>query len=126
LRVSLRGSDEWSGCEPHSPGTSGGSSSSVSDCYRPTPLRPGHASRDLPGPAGRCSPLRLPGDARLQSPRPRRELPNWSYSASDFWAWVHELRATGAYDPHSDMARVYWAHFPVATTLGFEAGSQEE
>ncbi|XP_075910248.1 otospiralin [Petromyzon marinus] len=77
----------------------------------------------LLGAALLCVSLAMP---RLQSPRPRRELPNWSYSASDFWAWVHELRATGAYDPHSDMARVYWAHFPVATTLGFEAGSQEE
>lgn len=41
----------------------------------------------------------------------------WS---SDFYGWMEELRAQGAYDTLLDMARTYWAHFPLNSYLGYE------
>ncbi|KAM4701119.1 otospiralin-like [Discoglossus pictus] len=53
--------------------------------------------------------------------REKRAMPNWSMSASDFYGWVEELRRLGAYDKTDEMAKIYWAHFPIATELGYDA-----
>ncbi|CAJ0921872.1 unnamed protein product [Ranitomeya imitator] len=58
--------------------------------------------------------------------REKREMPNWSMSASDFYGWVDELRRLAAYDKSNEMARIYWAHFPLASHLGFDHSDDEE
>ncbi|XP_077155774.1 otospiralin-like [Ranitomeya variabilis] len=58
--------------------------------------------------------------------REKREMPNWSMSASDFYGWVDELRRLAAYDKSNEMARIYWAHFPLASHLGFDHPDDEE
>uniref|UniRef100_A0A6I8QV45 Uncharacterized protein n=1 Tax=Xenopus tropicalis TaxID=8364 RepID=A0A6I8QV45_XENTR len=56
----------------------------------------------------------------------KRAMPNWSMSASDFYGWVEELRQLAAYDKSEELARIYWAHFPVASQLGYDVPEQEE
>ncbi|XP_069828517.1 otospiralin-like [Dendropsophus ebraccatus] len=58
--------------------------------------------------------------------REKRAMPNWSMSASDFEGWVDELRRLAAYDKTDEMARIYWAHFPIASHLGYEDPEAEE
>ncbi|KAE8625421.1 hypothetical protein XENTR_v10006268 [Xenopus tropicalis] len=58
--------------------------------------------------------------------REKRAMPNWSMSASDFYGWVEELRQLAAYDKSEELARIYWAHFPVASQLGYDVPEQEE
>ncbi|XP_053311072.1 otospiralin-like [Spea bombifrons] len=58
--------------------------------------------------------------------REKRAIPNWSMSASDFYGWVEELRRLGAYDKTDEMARIYWAHFPIASQLGYDVPDAEE
>uniref|UniRef100_A0A8C4N640 Uncharacterized protein n=1 Tax=Eptatretus burgeri TaxID=7764 RepID=A0A8C4N640_EPTBU len=52
--------------------------------------------------------------------RVRREMPNWSYWTSDFWGWVAQMRELGVRQPIRDLARIFWAHFPIATSLGYD------
>ncbi|KAM3936123.1 otospiralin-like [Leptodactylus fuscus] len=58
--------------------------------------------------------------------REKRAMPNWSMSASDFYGWVDELRRLAAYDKTNEMARTYWAHFPIASHLGYDDPEDEE
>ncbi|CAH2223230.1 otospiralin-like [Pelobates cultripes] len=58
--------------------------------------------------------------------REKRAMPNWSMSASDFYGWVEELRSLAAYDKTDEMARIYWAHFPIASHLGYDVPEVEE
>ncbi|XP_041932701.1 otospiralin-like [Alosa sapidissima] len=62
--------------------------------------------------------------------RGKRSMPNWNLWASDFYGWVEELRAQASYDTLQDLARTYWAHFPIASYLGYDstpdAGQPEE
>ncbi|XP_053563606.1 otospiralin-like [Bombina bombina] len=58
--------------------------------------------------------------------REKRAMPNWSMSASDFYGWVEELRKLGAYDKTEDMARIYWAHFPIASQLGYDVTDYDD
>ncbi|KAM8977435.1 otospiralin-like [Pelodytes ibericus] len=58
--------------------------------------------------------------------REKRAIPNWSMSASDFYGWVQELRQLAAYDQTDEMAKIYWAHFPVASHLGYDVPDSEE
>ncbi|KAG8586977.1 hypothetical protein GDO81_005528 [Engystomops pustulosus] len=58
--------------------------------------------------------------------REKRSMPNWSMSASDFYGWVDELRRLAAYDKTNEMARIYWAHFPIASHLGYDDSDSEE
>ncbi|XP_056412027.1 otospiralin-like [Hyla sarda] len=58
--------------------------------------------------------------------REKRAMPNWSMSSSDFYGWVDELRRLAAYDKTNEMARIYWAHFPIASYLGYEDPDAEE
>ncbi|KAJ8246587.1 hypothetical protein GJAV_G00253100 [Gymnothorax javanicus] len=58
--------------------------------------------------------------------REKRSMPNWSLSASDFFAWVENLRAHAGYDRIEDLARTFWAHFPPANQLGYDTPDHEE
>uniref|UniRef100_A0A667ZMK1 Uncharacterized protein n=1 Tax=Myripristis murdjan TaxID=586833 RepID=A0A667ZMK1_9TELE len=51
----------------------------------------------------------------------KRSLPYWNLWSSDFFGWVEELRAQAAYDRIQDLARTFWAHFPIATELGYDS-----
>uniref|UniRef100_A0A8C4PVX5 Uncharacterized protein n=1 Tax=Eptatretus burgeri TaxID=7764 RepID=A0A8C4PVX5_EPTBU len=62
----------------------------------------------------------------LISCRVRREMPNWSYWTSDFWGWVAQMRELGVRQPIRDLARIFWAHFPIATSLGYDASPDNE
>ncbi|KAG7331266.1 hypothetical protein KOW79_005235 [Hemibagrus wyckioides] len=48
-------------------------------------------------------------------------LPYWNMWTSDFYGWMEELRAQGAYDTLLDLARTYWAHFPLTSYLGYDS-----
>ncbi|KAK2905253.1 hypothetical protein QQF64_033518 [Cirrhinus molitorella] len=51
--------------------------------------------------------------------RVKRNLPYWNLWSSDFYGWVDELRSQSGYDTLLDLARNYWAHFPIAGFLGY-------
>uniref|UniRef100_A0A673KD34 Uncharacterized protein n=1 Tax=Sinocyclocheilus rhinocerous TaxID=307959 RepID=A0A673KD34_9TELE len=51
--------------------------------------------------------------------RAKRSLPYWNLWSSDFYGWVDELRSQSGYDTLLDLARNYWAHFPIASFLGY-------
>ncbi|KAI4591236.1 hypothetical protein MJG53_002285, partial [Ovis ammon polii x Ovis aries] len=53
-------------------------------------------------------------------------MPYWPFSASDFWNYVQHFQALGAYPQLEDMARTFFAHFPLGTTLGFHVPYGEE
>ncbi|KAF4087227.1 hypothetical protein AMELA_G00093150 [Ameiurus melas] len=48
-------------------------------------------------------------------------MPYWNMWSSDFYGWMEELRAQGAYDTLLDLARTYWAHFPLTSYLGYDS-----
>ncbi|XP_028657154.1 otospiralin-like [Erpetoichthys calabaricus] len=58
--------------------------------------------------------------------REKRDMPNWSYSASDFFAWVEQLRSHAGYEKMDELARTFWAHFPSAARLGYEQPHSDE
>ncbi|KAJ1118132.1 hypothetical protein NDU88_006327 [Pleurodeles waltl] len=58
--------------------------------------------------------------------REKRSMPNWSMSSEDFFGWVEELRGLAGYDHIDELAKVFWAHFPSATRLGYEEPDPEE
>lgn len=41
----------------------------------------------------------------------------WS---SDFFGWFEEMRARAAYEGMEDLARTFWAHFPIGNGLGYD------
>lgn len=47
----------------------------------------------------------------------------WS---SDFYGWMEELRAQGAYEALMDLTRTYWLHFPIGSYLGDDSTEQEQ
>ncbi|KAM5325801.1 otospiralin isoform 2-T2 [Glossophaga mutica] len=53
-------------------------------------------------------------------------MPYWPFSTSDFWNYVQYFQTLGAYPQIEDMARTFFAHFPLGTTLGFHVPYQEE
>ncbi|XP_062311591.1 otospiralin-like, partial [Osmerus eperlanus] len=57
--------------------------------------------------------------------RERRSMPYWNMWSSDFVGWMEELRAQGGYDRLDDLARTFWAHFPIATGLGYDEPEPE-
>uniref|UniRef100_A0A665WTS1 Otospiralin n=1 Tax=Echeneis naucrates TaxID=173247 RepID=A0A665WTS1_ECHNA len=58
--------------------------------------------------------------------RDKRSLPYWGLWSSDFFGWLEELRAQAADRGIQDLARTYWAHFPIANGLGYDAPEKEE
>ncbi|XP_041699405.1 otospiralin-like [Coregonus clupeaformis] len=57
--------------------------------------------------------------------REKREMPNWALWSSDFTGWLQELTAQAGYDRIQDLARTYWAHFPIASYLGYDIPDQD-
>uniref|UniRef100_A0A673Y534 Uncharacterized protein n=1 Tax=Salmo trutta TaxID=8032 RepID=A0A673Y534_SALTR len=57
--------------------------------------------------------------------RDKREMPNWALWSSDFTGWLQELTAQAGYDRIQDLARTYWAHFPIASYLGYDSPDQD-
>ncbi|KAG8508297.1 Otospiralin [Galemys pyrenaicus] len=53
-------------------------------------------------------------------------MPYWPFSTSDFWGYVQHFQALGAYPQLEDLARTFFAHFPLGATLGFQVPFQEE
>ncbi|XP_069071550.1 otospiralin [Pleurodeles waltl] len=51
--------------------------------------------------------------------------PYWSYSTSDFWNYVEHFRSLGAYHRINDLARTFFAHYPIGDTLGYEVSEHE-
>ncbi|XP_069493003.1 otospiralin-like [Ambystoma mexicanum] len=58
--------------------------------------------------------------------REKRSMPNWSMSSEDFFGWVEELRSLAGYEHIDELAKVFWAHFPSASRLGYEVPDAEE
>ncbi|GAA6227397.1 otospiralin-like [Lates japonicus] len=52
--------------------------------------------------------------------REKRSLPYWGLWSSDFFGWLEELRAQAALDGMHDLARTFWAHFPIGSELGYD------
>ncbi|KAM9663609.1 otospiralin [Trichechus inunguis] len=53
-------------------------------------------------------------------------MPYWPFSTSDFWNYVQYFQSLGAYPQIEDLARTFFAHFPLGTTLGFHVPYQED
>uniref|UniRef100_A0A3B4YKW7 Uncharacterized protein n=1 Tax=Seriola lalandi dorsalis TaxID=1841481 RepID=A0A3B4YKW7_SERLL len=58
--------------------------------------------------------------------REKRSLPYWDLWSSDFFGWLEELRAQAAHDGMQDLARTFWAHFPIGNELGYDTSYYEE
>ncbi|NP_001087267.1 otospiralin L homeolog precursor [Xenopus laevis] len=52
--------------------------------------------------------------------------PYWPFSTSDFWLYVEHFRSLGAYDKINDMARTFFAHYPIGDTLGYTSKNHDE
>ncbi|XP_047457272.1 otospiralin-like [Mugil cephalus] len=53
--------------------------------------------------------------------RQKRSLPYWGMWSSDFYGWLEELRAQAADSGIQDLARTFWAHFPISNGLGYDS-----
>ncbi|XP_037646521.1 otospiralin-like [Sebastes umbrosus] len=53
--------------------------------------------------------------------REKRSLPYWGMWSSDFFGWLEELQAQAAHHGMQDLARTFWAHFPIANELGYDS-----
>ncbi|KAM9346808.1 otospiralin-like [Symphorus nematophorus] len=58
---------------------------------------------------------------RREKEREKRSLPYWGLWSSDFFGWLEELRAQAAHQGMQDLARTFWAHFPIANELGYDS-----
>ncbi|XP_069010219.1 otospiralin-like [Embiotoca jacksoni] len=53
--------------------------------------------------------------------RQKRSLPYWGLWSSDFFGWLEELQAQAADNGMQDLARTFWAHFPISSELGYNS-----
>ncbi|XP_039674478.1 otospiralin-like [Perca fluviatilis] len=53
--------------------------------------------------------------------REKRSLPYWGMWSSDFFGWLEELQAQAAHNGMQDLARTFWAHFPIGSQLGYDS-----
>ncbi|EAW71179.1 otospiralin [Pongo pygmaeus] len=83
---------------------------------------PGLALCLLLGPLAGAKPVQEEGDPYAELPA----MPYWPFSTSDFWNYVQHFQALGAYPQIEDMARTFFAHFPLGSTLGFHVPYQED
>ncbi|CAL8322973.1 unnamed protein product [Merluccius merluccius] len=67
-----------------------------------------------------CMAIAEEPDEDAQESEARVAMPYWNLWSSDFFGWVEELRAQGAYDRINDLARTFWAHFSTADQLGYD------
>uniref|UniRef100_A0A8C4H361 Otospiralin n=1 Tax=Dicentrarchus labrax TaxID=13489 RepID=A0A8C4H361_DICLA len=58
--------------------------------------------------------------ASRREERQKRSPPYWGLWSSDFFGWLEELRAQAAHEGMQDLARTFWAHFPIANELGYD------
>ncbi|KAM8792101.1 otospiralin [Rhynchonycteris naso] len=87
-----------------------------------TCLLPGVALCLLLGPLAGAKPVQDEADPYAELPA----MPYWPFSTSDFWNYVQYFQTLGAYPQIEDMARTFFAHFPLGTTLGFHVPYQED
>uniref|UniRef100_A0A8D2B926 Otospiralin n=1 Tax=Sciurus vulgaris TaxID=55149 RepID=A0A8D2B926_SCIVU len=76
----------------------------------------------LLGPLAGAKPVQEEADPYAALPA----LPYWPFSTSDFWNYVQYLQSVGAYPQLEDLARTFFAHFPLGSTLGFHVPYQED
>lgn len=57
--------------------------------------------------------------------REKRSVPYWGLWSSDFFGWMEELRAQAANNGMLDLARTFWAHFPISSELGYDSPEPE-
>nr|XP_026237633.1 otospiralin [Urocitellus parryii]XP_027807470.1 otospiralin [Marmota flaviventris] len=76
----------------------------------------------LLGPLAGAKPVQEGADPYAEPPA----LPYWPFSTSDFWNYVQYLQSLGAYPQLEDLARTFFAHFPLGSTLGFHVPYQED
>ncbi|KAM9710732.1 otospiralin-like [Menidia menidia] len=70
-----------------------------------------------------CSP---PPSEAEESGREKRSLPYWGLWSSDFFGWLEELQAQAAESGMQDLARTFWAHFPISRELGYDSPENPE
>ncbi|XP_019567213.1 otospiralin [Rhinolophus sinicus] len=73
-------------------------------------------------PLAGAKPVQEEGDPYAELPA----MPYWPFSTSDFWNYVYFFQTLGAYPQIEDMARTFFAHFPLGNTLGFHVPYQED
>uniref|UniRef100_A0A7M4EPP2 Otospiralin n=1 Tax=Crocodylus porosus TaxID=8502 RepID=A0A7M4EPP2_CROPO len=52
-------------------------------------------------------------------------MPYWPFSSNDFWSYVEYFRTLGAYNRVNEMARTFFAHFPIGNGLGYHIPAHE-
>ncbi|XP_034990041.1 otospiralin [Zootoca vivipara] len=52
-------------------------------------------------------------------------MPYWPFTTTDFWAYVEYFRILGAYHRINEMARTFFAHQPLGSTLGYHVPDHE-
>ncbi|XP_028250116.1 otospiralin-like [Parambassis ranga] len=57
--------------------------------------------------------------------RQKRSLPYWGLWSSDFYGWLEELRAQASDRGMQDLARIFWAHFPISRELGYDSSEPD-
>ncbi|XP_010634943.1 otospiralin [Fukomys damarensis] len=82
---------------------------------------PGLALCLLLGPLTRAKPVQEE-DPYAEAPA----MPYWPFSASDFWNYKQYFQTQGAYPQVEDLARTFFAHFPLGSILGFHVPYQED
>ncbi|XP_044288669.1 otospiralin [Varanus komodoensis] len=53
-------------------------------------------------------------------------MPYWPFTSNDFWAYVEYFRTLGAYHQIHEMARTFFAHYPLGNTLGYDVPYHEQ
>ncbi|XP_019300803.1 otospiralin isoform X2 [Panthera pardus] len=76
----------------------------------------------LLGPLAGAKPVQEEGDPYAEPPA----MPYWPFSTSDFWNYVQYFQTLGAYPQLEDLARTFFAHFPLGTTLGLHVPYQQD
>uniref|UniRef100_A0A3Q2X7Q8 Uncharacterized protein n=1 Tax=Haplochromis burtoni TaxID=8153 RepID=A0A3Q2X7Q8_HAPBU len=63
--------------------------------------------------------------SKVREEREKRSVPYWGLWSSDFFGWLEELRAQAADNGMLDLARTFWAHFPISSELGYDRPEPE-
>ncbi|KAI3356370.1 hypothetical protein L3Q82_017593, partial [Scortum barcoo] len=64
--------------------------------------------------------------AGRRTEREKRSPPYWGLWSSDFFGWLEEFRARAAHEGMQDLARTFWAHFPIASELGYDSPEADQ
>ncbi|XP_025064831.1 otospiralin isoform X2 [Alligator sinensis] len=52
-------------------------------------------------------------------------MPYWPFWSNDFWSYVEYFRTLGAYNRINEMARTFFAHYPIGNGLGYHVPAHE-